>query len=394
MKAGWEVKTLKELTTILGDGLHGTPQYTINGDYYFINGNNLNNGVIEFKENTKRVSIDEFNKYKKNLTNRTILVSINGTLCNVAFYNGEKIILGKSACYFNLKEGIDKNFIKYILSSDYFLEYAHKESTGATIKNVSLKSMREFKAPVPPLPEQQRIVAILDAAFASIATAKANTEQNLKNARALFDSYLHEVFNQRGDDWEEKVLKEVCELKSGTTISTSLERTVGDVLYTKIADMNLPENTVEIHTSSRFANSNEIKQNQIIPEGAIIFPKRGGAIATNKKRKIIKPTIVDLNTMAIIPSKKINKDYFFHWFRLFDLNSISNGANIPQINNYSFDDTYIPYPNSLKEQENIVKKLDALYEETQRLETLYQRKLTALDELKKALLHQAFNGEL
>jgi len=161
--------------------------------------------------------------------------------------------------------------------------------------------------------------------------------------------------------WEVKSLGEVCELKSGTTIPTSLERNVGDVLYTKIADMNLPENTVEIHTSSRFVNSNEIKQNQIIPEGAIIFPKRGGAIATNKKRKIIKPTIVDLNTMALIPSNKINKDYLFHWFQLFDLNSISNGANIPQINNYSFDNVYLTYPTSLPEQQRIVAILDAAF---------------------------------
>ena len=88
---GWTDKTIKDLTTILGDGLHGTPQYTIDGDYYFINGNNLSDGVIELKESTKRVSVDEFNKYKKNLTDRTILVSINGTLGNVAFYMVRKL---------------------------------------------------------------------------------------------------------------------------------------------------------------------------------------------------------------------------------------------------------------------------------------------------------------
>ena len=158
LSAGWTEKSLKEITTVLGDGLHGTPKYKDDGEYYFINGNNLNDGVIQFKENTKRVTIDEYNKHKKNLTNRTILVSINGTLGKVAFYNGEKIILGKSACYFNLKEDIDKNFVRHIFSSPYFLGYAHKEATGATIKNVSLKSMREFKLPIPSLPEQTEIV--------------------------------------------------------------------------------------------------------------------------------------------------------------------------------------------------------------------------------------------
>ena len=110
----WDEKTLKEITTILGDGLHGTPKYTINGEYYFINGNNLDNGKVLLKENTKRVSVLEYEKHKKELNDRTILVSINGTLGNVAFYNNEKIILGKSACYFNLINSVDKNFIRYI----------------------------------------------------------------------------------------------------------------------------------------------------------------------------------------------------------------------------------------------------------------------------------------
>lgn len=166
--------------------------------------------------------------------------------------------------------------------------------------------------------------------------------------------------NELPIDWEYKRINEVCELKSGTTIPKALERTHGDVLYTKVGDMNLPDNMVEMNTSSRFVNRNEIKEKQIIPEGAIIFPKRGGAISTNKKRKIVKPTIVDLNTMAIIPSIKINNDYFYHWFRMFDLSKISNGANIPQINNYSFDDIYISFP-SLPEQKRIVNILDEAF---------------------------------
>ena len=190
----WEKKELRELTTILGDGLHGTPKYTIDGEYYFINGNNLNDGKIEFKENTKRIDIDEFNKHKKNLTNRTVLVSINGTLGNVAFYNGEKIILGKSACYFNLKENIDKGFVKYVLSSRYFIDYAHREATGATIKNVSLKSMREFKVPFPPLKEQQTIVRQLDALRAETQKLEAVYQQKIDDLEELKKSILQKAF--------------------------------------------------------------------------------------------------------------------------------------------------------------------------------------------------------
>jgi type I restriction enzyme S subunit len=190
----WEKKELRELTTVLGDGLHGTPKYTIDGEYYFINGNNLNDGKIEFKENTKRVNIDEFNKHKKNLTNRTVLVSINGTLGNIAFYNGEKIILGKSACYFNLKENVDNGFVKYVLSSPYFINYAHREATGATIKNVSLKTMREFKVPLPPLKEQQTIVRQLDALRAETQKLEGIYQQKLLNLEELKKSVLQKAF--------------------------------------------------------------------------------------------------------------------------------------------------------------------------------------------------------
>lgn len=192
---GWEEKTLKELTSHLGDGLHGTPKYTSEGDYYFINGNNLTDGVIEFKSSTKRVSFEEYNKHKKNLTDRTILVSINGTLGNVAFYNNEKIILGKSACYFNMKEGVDKNYIKYVLSSSYFLKYAHKEATGATIKNVSLKTMREFIVPIPSLKHQEVIVQNLNALSVETKKLEEIYQQKINDLEELKKSILQKAFS-------------------------------------------------------------------------------------------------------------------------------------------------------------------------------------------------------
>ncbi len=154
---GWEMKELKNLCSKIGDGLHGTPKYSDNGEYYFINGNNLIDSKIVVKESTKRVSIEEFNKYKKELNNRTILISINGTLGNVSLYNEEKVVLGKSVCYINLYESIYKEFVKIYLQS-YFVEYAQRVSTGSTIQNVSLQSIRSFEVPTPPIQIQQSIV--------------------------------------------------------------------------------------------------------------------------------------------------------------------------------------------------------------------------------------------
>lgn len=144
--------------SILGDGIHGTPLYTPNGEIAFINGNNLADGKIVIKADTKTVSHDEALKHSRPLCDRTILVSINGTIGNVAFYNSEQVILGKSACYFNLFSGIQKEYVKLLLETDYFLKYALKVATGTTIKNVPLAGMRNFLVPIPPPKEQIRIV--------------------------------------------------------------------------------------------------------------------------------------------------------------------------------------------------------------------------------------------
>lgn len=157
----WKMTTIAECSTILGDGLHGTPKYDENGEYAFINGNNLHDGKIVIKPDTKRVGFSEYEKHKKELTDRTVLVSINGTLGNVAVYNGEKVVLGKSACYFNVSNDCDVQFMRYVVSSPRFQQYINSVATGTTIKNVSLKQMREYSFPIPELKEQQRIAKVL-----------------------------------------------------------------------------------------------------------------------------------------------------------------------------------------------------------------------------------------
>src|SRR5476649_223047 len=190
MSSEWRQVNLKEVTSILGDGLHGTPEYDENGDYFFINGNNLGSGRIVFNDTTKRVSFDEFNKHKKNLTNRTILVSINGTIGNVAFYNNEKVVLGKSACYFNVLDSVDKHFVRYVLESKIFQDYIENLATGSTIKNVSLKLMRDFQFRLPPIALQQRISEILSYLDDRIALLRETNATLEAIAQALFKSWF------------------------------------------------------------------------------------------------------------------------------------------------------------------------------------------------------------
>ncbi len=159
---GWKWLRLSQITRQLGDGLHGTPIYSKDGEYYFVNGNNLKEGKIAIKPETKTVSEAEYIKHKKPLDGQSILVSINGTIGNVAFYNSEKIVLGKSACYLNLASGVSKDFVRLLIEGPGFMKYALKSATGTTIKNLGLKAMNDYPIALPPLAEQHRIVAKVD----------------------------------------------------------------------------------------------------------------------------------------------------------------------------------------------------------------------------------------
>ena len=168
--ATWEWCRLLSIVSLLGDGIHGTPEYSEGGSVYFINGNNLFDGQILIKPDTKTVSKEEAVKHSRLLNESTVLVSINGTIGNIAFYSGENVILGKSACYFNLLNGIERKYIKIVLQTDYFLEY---------IKNVPLSGMRNVLIPIPPKDEQQVIIDKLSSL--KLLIEKFNIEQSQLN---------------------------------------------------------------------------------------------------------------------------------------------------------------------------------------------------------------------
>lgn len=248
MISDWKKTQLVDVVSILGDGLHGTPKYDEDGDYYFINGNNLSNGKIVFKNETKRVSQTEYEKYKKNLNDRTVLVSINGTLGNVALYNGEKCILGKSACYFNVKDEVDKLFIKYVVSTRDFKEYISRFANGTTIKNVSLKVMRNYSFLLPQITEQQAIGATLSSIDNKIELNNAINKNLEEIAQALFKRWFvdFEFPNENGEPykssggefeeselglipkgWRVMVLGELCNVNADT-LST---KDMGDSIH-------------------------------------------------------------------------------------------------------------------------------------------------------------------
>ena len=160
----WIVGKLNFYCDRIGDGLHSTPIYDDNGEYHFINGNNIKNGKIIITENTRKVNEVEFNNHFIKLSNsHTLLLSINGTIGNVSYYNDEKVILGKSVGYINLKHSsVDIDFLYWLLLSKSIQNYFQYELTGTTIYNLSLNSIRKTPILIPSSKEQREIVEYLD----------------------------------------------------------------------------------------------------------------------------------------------------------------------------------------------------------------------------------------
>ena len=289
----WMITTLGACVSLLGDGLHGTPIYSEDGDYYFINGNNLSEGKIVIKEDTKRVSESEYKKYKKNLNDRTILVSINGTLGNVGTYNNEKVILGKSACYFNVKPNIDKSFIKYTVSTNTFKYYSETFATGATIKNLSLAQIKKYKFQLPPLPTQQKIASILSAYDNLIQNYKKQIEALQTAASELYKEWFvrfrfpgwQTTKSENGipDGWSICRLKDFGKVITGKTPPTEKEEYYGgDVMFVKTPDMH---GNMFVQSTSEYISKLgcEYQKAQYLPENSIMVSciGTGGITAIN-----------------------------------------------------------------------------------------------------------------
>jgi len=213
----WFVEILEHLSTKIGDGIHSTPEYVESSTFYFINGNNLINNSVKITENTKCVSEKEYRKYQLKLTDKTILLSINGTIGNLAYYNDEPVILGKSAAYINIKKSISKDFIFYFLQTETIKQYFEDELTGSTIRNLSLKSIRNAPIKLPPFNEQQAIAEALgnvDALITSLdglITKKRNIKQGTIQLLLTGKKRLAGF----SGDWETKNLGEVTEFANG-----------------------------------------------------------------------------------------------------------------------------------------------------------------------------------
>lgn len=214
----WEKCALENLSTEIGDGIHATPLYDDNGTYYFVNGNNISEYGITITPTTQRVT--EAEAYRNNaniLCSETILLSINGTIGNVALYKGEPIMLGKSACYINVSTKVNKHYIFHYLMMPKCQFYFTSELTGTTIKNLSLKSVRMTNVSLPNLKEQNRIAQLFDAIDERIATQN----KIIDRLQTLIRGIMVELQKQglKNGTWNKFILADVLSERSELNIN-------------------------------------------------------------------------------------------------------------------------------------------------------------------------------
>jgi type I restriction enzyme S subunit len=394
MKAGWKIERLDDVCDLITCGVAARPKYVAVG-VPFLSAKNVKDGNIIWSgyNCVSKKTHDELTKNNKPIKG-DILYTRVGSFGEAAVIEKEtEFSVFVSLTLIKPKKHLLNNyFLKYYLNSSEVKELAKRSINSLGVGNLNVGTVREFPIHFPTLPEQQRIVGILDEAFENIAIAKANAEKNLQNARALFDSHLNSVFTQRGERWVEKTLGNVFTTATGTTPPKNNADFYGDfmplVKPPELCDAPFdaaPDGLSEVGAAVA----------RTLPAKSILVSCIGnlGKIGLNTV-----PVAFNQQINAILPdeSQAIPEFMFFQALSSTfneQLESLASGTTVPIVNKSKFNSVKIVLP-PLPIQKAIVTQLGSLREETQTLESIYKQKLAALDALKKSLLHQAFTGEL
>ena len=382
---GWVWCKLEDVTSVIGDGLHGTPQYNPNGAYYFVNGNNLSNRQIIIKNNTKRVSEEEYIKYKKPLNEHTILVSINGTIGNIGTYSNEQIILGKSACYFNITPFLVKEYMCYVIESNYFQKYALLSATGSTIKNVPLKAINEFYVPIPPVSEQKRIVSEIDYLLAfinKVEEGRENLQNTVQSAKSkILDLAIHGklVPQDPNDEPASELLKRInpkAEITCGNPQYGKLpkgwcETTLGNTIVIKSGDaIIVRDNRIgkyPIYGGNGITGYIESYN----VDGINIIIGRVGFYCGSVHYVNNKIWVTDNAFVTKIMGNVYTPKFLYYLLQQYDLQQYSNSTAQPVISGKTVYPINVMLP-PLSEQYRIVAKIEELFAQLDKIESSLQ----------------------
>jgi len=279
-------------------------------------------------------------------------------------------------------------------------EGMQSHSTG--IRNLDGSAYKAIRVSFPPLLDQRRIVALLDEAFAGIATAKANAEMNLQNARAIFESHLQSVFSQRGRGWEERPLSELCDIKHGYAFEGEFFSNEGE--YVLLTPGNFYDRGgYRDRGAKQKYYSGEIPRDYVLDQGDLLVAMTEQAAGLLGSPILVPESDKFLHNqrLGLVRQKSgaaWTNEFFFHVFNLQSvrkaIHASASGVKVRHTSPTKIGEVVVAFPTSLSEQKQIVSTLASLEDETQRLGDVYERKLAALEVLKKALLHEAFAGTL
>ena len=383
MTNGWPVKTLDQIATNLdSQRVPITKADRVGGKYPYYGASGIVDYVADyiFDGDTLLVSEDGANLLARSTP--------------IAFPASGKYWVNNHAHILKFDDMATQRFVEHFLESIPLDEYI----TDAAQPKLNQRALNSIPIPVPPLAEQQRIVGILDEAFEGIATATANAEKNLQNARALFESHLQSVFTQRGEGWVDTRLADICDRVSvghvGPTSEFYCDPSDGipflrsqNVRPGKLDWDGVQYITKEFH--------DRLRKSQI-HFGDLLFVRVG---ANRGDCCAVLEAVAELNCANIVFARPThgNAAFLERYCQSppgrAQLLGMTTGSAQGVINTSSVAELVVPLPKE-SDQETIVNKFDDLHEETQRLATIYKRKLAALDDLKKSLLHQAFSGNL
>lgn len=370
MKQGWEIKKLGEICDFQGGSQPPKSNFIFEprkGYVRFLQirdfGSDKNITYIPEAKKNRHCNEDDILLGRYGASVGKVLINKAGAY-NVAVM---KTIPDEKVLY--------KRYLFFYLNTDDFQSRLLKTASRSAQDGFSKDDIFDFPILLPSLPEQQHIVAILDEAFAAIAKAKANAEQNLKNAKELFESYLQGVFENKGEGWEIKRLEDCFKLKSGDGLTSK----------NMSEDGNYP-----VFGGNGIAGLH----NEFNLSGSKVIIGRVGALCGNVRHVNEKIWLTD-NAFKIVDFKyDFDHSFLTYLLNFKNLREYARQAAQPVISNSSLKDVVLEYPKSIKEQNKIVQKINDLSAETKKLEAIYQQKINDLEELKKSVLQKAFSGEL
>lgn len=405
MKAGWQTEKLGEVCSMLNRGI--SPKYLESGGVCVVNQKCIRDHRVSYEQSrrhdsdAKAVNADRFIKPGDVLVNSTGTGTL-GRVAQVREAPPEPTTVDSHVTIVRPKPGkFFPEFFGYMLVMIEEEIQEAGEGCGGQTELARSVLAEKFTVSYPEsLPEQQRIVAILDEAFDGIATARANTEKNLQNARALFESHLQSIFTQRGNGWVERPIGELCQrLHQG--LNTAGEKIkFFQAGYPIIQTRNIGEGSVDLDNKIKYMSEADwlLYKDKYRPEVGDVFFTNIGTIGKTAIVTEERDFLIHWNIFKLRPNfELVSPEYLRYALEQLTLagyfKKMQKGGTVEFVTKKMISEALLCLP-GIKMQEAIVYQLDEVRAETQRLESLYQRKLAALDELKKSLLHKAFSGEL